>query len=422
MKSTLNRNTKLKGLQTISSKSETIKYLTSMLSDQKSTDTSKVNKDRKITIIKQLGQTTLTAHDIKFLVKFYHQETNSIVKREIISTIGRQRNRENVDVLISLSHDPDPKLVLQTLRALNCFKTDTKVKNRLKILKKHKNELIREFIQPKSSNSGVVDSDYKKTFENRIYHNDALSVLEKIDGEIVDLTFTSPPYYNARDYSIYQSYEEYLDFLERVFSEVYRITSEGRFFVLNTSPIIVPRTSRKHSSKRYAIPFDIHARLEKIGFEFIDDIIWKKPAPSAKNRNGGFFQHRKPLGYKPNLIVEYVMVYRKKTDKLIDWNMKQYDDDIIESSKIKEDYEMTNVWNIGPTANKVHPATFPKKLASDVVKFYSYVGDLVLDPFAGVGTVGMSCIENDRKYLLIEKESKYVKEIKRVLVRNGKIV
>ena len=63
-----------------------------------------------------------------------------------------------------------------------------------------------------------------------------------------------------------------------------------------------------------------------------------KPGPIAKNRNGGFFQHRKPLGYKANSVSEYVIVYRKKTDKLIDWNMKQYPDEVVNQSKDKGDY------------------------------------------------------------------------------------
>jgi len=100
--------------------------------------------------------------------------------------------------------------------------------------------------------------------------------------------------------------------LENVFKEVHRVTKEGRFFVLNTSPIIIPRISRAHASKRYPIPYDIHPLLVKMGWEFIDDIIWVKPEASVKNRNAGFLQHRKPLGYKPNAVSEMLMVYRKK--------------------------------------------------------------------------------------------------------------
>ena len=96
--------------------------------------------------------------------------------------------------------------------------------------------------------------------------------------------------------TIYESYEAYLRFLADIFREVHRITKEGRFFVLNTSPVIIPRMSRAHSSKRYAIPFDIHPILTEMGWEFIEDVVWVKPERCAKNRNGGFFQHRKPLG------------------------------------------------------------------------------------------------------------------------------
>ena len=77
---------------------------------------------------------------------------------------------------------------------------------------------------------------------------------------------------------------------------------------------------------------------------------------------------------------------------------------------------------IGATTNKIHSATFPKKLASNVIKFYSYAGDLVLDSFASVRTVGVSCIEHDIKYLLIEKEGKYVREIQKTLNNNAKFI
>ncbi len=83
-------------------------------------------------------------------------------------------------------------------------------------------------------------------------------------------------------------------------------------------------------------------------WEFIDDIIWVKPEASVKNRNAGFLQHRKPLAYKPNARTEYLMVYRKQTDKLIDWNIRQYDWQTVKESKVKDGYETSNVWNIDP--------------------------------------------------------------------------
>ena len=144
----------------------------------------------------------------------------------------------------------------------------------------------------------------------------------------------------------------------------------------------MPRFSRQHASRRYPIPFDLHSIVVDLGWEFIDDIVWAKPEASVKNRNGGFQQHRKPLGYKPNMVTEYVMVYRKKSTRLIDWNMKQYPNGTIQESKVECDFETTNLWHIDPMSDAVHSAVFPHELCDRVIRFYSFVGDLVFDPFA----------------------------------------
>ena len=138
-----------------------------------------------------------------------------------------------------------------------------------------------------------------------------------------------------------------------------------------------------------------------------------------KNRNAGFLQHRKPLGYKPNPCTECVMVYRKKTDKLIDWNMKQYDKKIVEESKINGDFESSNIWKIDPTFDKTHSAVFPLELCNKVIKFYSFKGDLVFDPFAGSGTFGKSAINLDRFFFLTEKEKRYIERIKENLTQTN---
>jgi len=200
-----------------------------------------------------------------------------------------------------------------------------------------------------------------------------------------------------------------------VFQEVHRITKEGRFFILNTSPVIMPRVSRAHASKRYPIPFDIHPMLTSMGWEFIDDIVWMKPEASVKNRNGGFMQHRKPLGYKPNPITEYLMVYRKQTDKLLDWNMRQYDDATVEASKVTGEYESSNVWQIDPTFDKVHSAVFPLELCRRVIQYYSFVGDVVFDPFGGSGTLAKASLMLERHFFLTEQDPIYFERIKQNL-------
>lgn len=363
--------------------------------------------------------------DISFLTKlvaFAKAEKNTIARREAVSAIGRLKTENAIPFLTQFTTDTDPKIILQALRGLLYFREHPAVQSALTSLAEHPNELIREQIERELQCHGQTETSKTRNhstspdaLKNVMVRADVQDVLKVIPDESIHLTFTSPPYYNARDYTIFPSYEAYLDFLTAVFKETHRITKEGRFFVLNTSPVIVPRISRAHSSKRYAIPYDIHPRLTEIGWEFIDDIVWVKPEYAAKNRNGGFFQHRKPLGYKANSVTESVMVYRKKTDKLIDWNLRQYDDDTIAASKVMGEYEKTNVWQINPTNDKVHPAVFPPELAARVIQFYSFKGDLVFDPFGGSGTVGYVALTHERNYFLCEKEAEYVERAEQML-------
>ena len=365
--------------------------------------------------------------DEKFLTELSQlasTEKNTFARREVISAIGRLRSEKALSILIEFLTDADPKVVLQALRGLLYFKEKPEVQTALNSLREHPNELIREHLANEVKNKRARSRGAEKnqhhssspdSLKNVIVHADVQEALKIIPDESIHLTFTSPPYYNARDYTIYQSYEAYLNFLTAIFKETHRITKEGRFFILNTSPVIVPRLSRAHSSRRYAIPYDLHPRLTDIGWEFIDDIVWTKPDYAAKNRNGGFFQHRKPLGYKANSVTENVMVYRKKTDKLIDWNIRQYDDETIASSRVMDDYEKTNLWHINPATDKVHPAVFPSELAARVVRFYSFKGDLVFDPFAGSGTVGHIALTHERYFLLCEKEAEYIERAEQLL-------
>ncbi len=362
---------------------------------------------------------------VNVFVKIVEKDDSSSVRREAISAIGRLRNSVvNKQILFKYLSDSDPEIVLQAMRGLLVFKKNKDVQDRLKKLGNHPNEIIQDIIKKEFHNNfsngfdptHILSPDFMK---NIVVHGDVRKVLKSVPNESIHLTFTSPPYYNAKDYSIYLSYKEYLDFLEEVFKEVYRITKEGRFFILNSSPIIIPRVGRQYSSKRYPIPYDIHPLLIKMGWEFIDDIVWEKPEASAKNRNAGFLQHRKPLGYKPNPCTECVMVYRKKTDKLIDWNIKQYPKEIIEESKINGDFVSSNVWKIDPTFDKIHSAVFPLELCNRIIKFYSFKGDLVFDPFAGSGTFGKSAMDLNRFFFLTEKGGKYVDRIKENISQNN---
>jgi len=377
--------------------------------------------NHKILELKKYDLTNLTAKDVS---KLFVQIKQSTVKRELVSAIGKLRNLKFKPFLLQVLVNDDPKIVIQAIRALASMQ-DASILRELKKYQNHPNELVKNYLaslldkqqQPKTNSKNKISNKTTQTscdnrLKNAVINGDTLQIMQFIPANSVDLTFTSPPYYNARDYSIYPSYKDYLAFLAQVFKQIHRITAEGRFFVINTSPIIMPRASRQTSSKRYPIPFDIHPLIEQAGFEFIDDIIWLKPEACVKNRNGGFMQHRKPLGYKPNLVTEYVMVYRKQTNKLIDWNMRKYDLAAIENSKVYANYETTNVWKIEPASDKIHSAIFPPELCKRVIEFYSYVDDLVFDPFAGSGTVGKVALATKRNFLLTELNEDYFAHIK----------
>ena len=361
--------------------------------------------------------------NIKYLNKLsqmVENDSSSVVKSEAAAAIGKMRNESTIPILINFLKNDDPSVVIQSLRALSYFKDNKNASDAFLEMQKHENESIRNFAlnikitKTKKENQNNHSKSHS-FLKNTVVLGDVIETLKLIPDESFHLTFTSPPYYNAKDYSTYISYNEYLDFLKNVFENVHRCTKEGRFFVLNTSPVIVPRISRAHSSKRHPIPFDVHPILTDIGWEFVDDIIWQKPEPTVKNRNGGFFQHRNPLAYKPNNVTEYLMVYRKKTDRLIDWNLKQYDQKISKSSKVSDGYETSNLWKIDPTFDKGHTAVFPKPLCERVISYYSMKNDLVFDPFGGSGTLGLSANELARNFFMAENLPEHIERMKQKL-------
>ena len=202
--------------------------------------------------------------DIKLLNVFcknIYEEKLSKNRKEIASAIGRLRSEKAIPLLKNLLTDKDPNIILQAIRGLLVFKHKKSILEILQDLENHPNELVRKIVNVEFKNDKKIDdnhSDVNKNIKNYVIQGDTLKIMKKIDDNSVHLTFTSPPYYNAKDYSIYDNYDSYLKFLSKVFKEVLRITKEGRFLILNTSPIIIPRVGRKYASKRYPISYDIH--------------------------------------------------------------------------------------------------------------------------------------------------------------------
>jgi DNA modification methylase len=206
--------------------------------------------------------------------------------------------------------------------------------------------------------------------------------LKEILDSSIHLTWTSPPYYNAKSYSQWPTYDEYLIFLQRA--------------------------NRNSESKRLPIPFHFFSIMEKIGWKYLEDIVWVKPEGSAINRNGGFFQHRKPVAYKPNLVSETIFVFQKPANFLIDKIVRSYSGDTLKESLVTEEYERSNVWYINPETHSKHLAPYPEELSDKIVKYYSFVGDMILDPFLGSGTTLLSAKKLNRDCLGIELHQEYI--------------
>lgn len=281
---------------------------------------------------------------------------------------------------------------------------------------------------------GRTDTSYKKKknkselptismLRNTVGTGDSEELLKDLPDKCIDLVFTSPPYYNAKpEYAEYLSYEEYLLKMQRIIHECARVLNEGRFFVLNVSPVLIRRSNRNEASRRIAVPFDFHRLFIEEGFDFIDDIIWVKPegAGWATGRGRRFAADRNPLQYKPVPVTEYVLVYRKHTDKLIDWLIRKHpDQQAVLESKIADGYETTNVWRITPAHCKEHPAIFPSELAEKVISYYSFKNDVVLDPFGGIGTTAHAAIKLGRRFAIFEKEEIFIKIFEKVLYKNN---
>lgn len=237
---------------------------------------------------------------------------------------------------------------------------------------------------------------------NQIFNEDCLDTMSRMGEGTIDLIVTSPPYLNAREYSQYDSLEDYMNTMREIFSSAFRVLKESRFLCVNISPVIVPREKRSSESKRIPLPMYLTVALSEIGFQFMEDIIWEKPEGAAFNRGGrSFSMHRRPLTYKPTIVTEYILVFKKPAPRNIEHYTK-------EGSQIGH-YERTNVWRMNPETNSLHTAPFPEALPAKLICYYSYEGDLVYDPFLGSGTTAKMAKQNKRKYVGSEINEDYFK-------------
>jgi DNA modification methylase len=224
---------------------------------------------------------------------------------------------------------------------------------------------------------------------------DCRKMQELTDGSI-QLIVTSPPYFDVKDYghvkgnigSIH-SYEEYLLEMRQVFKECYRVLAPGRYLCVNISDIISDHV-------KFSLPSHLCTILQDVGFDYREDIIWKKPdglgagGTGAGRRFGIFIQNPFPMYYYPNNIYEHILVFRKGKFDFKQATTKQKSSSKLDSEKIRSKFH-SDIWEFAPaTKNQFsqgsHPAIFPDILPTTLISLYSFKGDTILDPFLGSGT------------------------------------
>ncbi len=225
---------------------------------------------------------------------------------------------------------------------------------------------------------------------HRVVFGDCRKMIEVPDGSI-QLTVTSPPYYNAPfDYpNMFRNYDEFLELMEEVCADVFRVTEQGRIACFVTDDILV-------RGEKYPVVADVTRLMGSAGFRYRDRIVWVKPKGYVRisRRSGVVLQHPYPMYFYPDNIQESILIFQKGR---FDYSkLRGLSPKILERSKIPigdyNDHEWAlSVWNITnvlPLGKRLEKgiAAFPEEIPRRLVKLFSFQGETVLDPFLGSGT------------------------------------
>lgn len=243
----------------------------------------------------------------------------------------------------------------------------------------------------------------------RIYNDDILK-LDYIKEGSIDLIITSPPYnvdiqYNSHDDQM--SYGNYLAFTKEWLAKCYKLAKDDGRFCLN---IPLDKNKGGHQSV-YA---DITTIAKKVGWKYHSTIIWNEQNISRRTAWSSWMSASAPYVIAP---VEVIVILYKKHWKKTSGSKK--------SDISKEEFmEWTNgVWDFcGESKKRLgHPAPFPIELPRRCIKLFSFVGDVVFDPFLGSGTTLLACLKTKRFGIGVDIDSHYCEIAKKRLINEGEI-
>ena len=242
---------------------------------------------------------------------------------------------------------------------------------------------------------------------NKNYNESNLETMARMPDNFIDLTVTSPPYDNLRQYNGYS-----FDF-ENVAKELFRVTKQGGVVVWVVGDATI-KGSETGTSFKQALYF------KEIGFNLHDTMIWSKPSFTAvgalKTRYAQTFEYMFVFS-KGKIKTFNALKDRKTTSRSKDKHgmIRQKDGSMRPMSNRGKQYGefgiRYNVWDMPPVMSNIerkgHPAQFPEQLANDHILSWSNEGDVVLDPFVGSGTTAIACINTNRNYIGFELDKHY---------------
>lgn len=248
---------------------------------------------------------------------------------------------------------------------------------------------------------------------HRLHCADSRS-LDGIPDESVHLVVTSPPYWTLKEYNRVEGqlgylndYEAFVSALDEVWKEGFRILVPGGRIVCVVGDVLLSR--RRNGGRHTVVPLhaSIQDRCREIGFDNLAPIIWNKIGNAQYEvGRGGFLG--KP--YEPNAIIkndiEYIIFQRKPGG----YRSPTSGARLLSLISVEDHQEwFQQVWTgLGGASTKSHPAPFPLALAERLVRMFSFVGDLVLDPFSGSGTTSLAAINWGRNSIGVEIDPSYV--------------
>lgn len=252
-----------------------------------------------------------------------------------------------------------------------------------------------------------IGAPYYEKGDFLLFNMDSIDGLKKIENPLIDLTVTSPPYNIGKEYEEIMALDEYITWSQKWINEVYRITKPRGAFLFNIGYVEV-------SGRGYAVPL-AYLLWDKTEFYLMQEIVWNYGAGVAC---------KKKLSPRNEKILWYVknkQDYTFNLDDIRDKNVKYPNQK--KKGKLRCNTlgkNPSDVWQIAKVTSGTgrasserapHPAQFPMDLIERIVKGFSNIGEIVLDPFMGSGTVAEVALKNNRKVIGFEIESKYCEYI-----------